>query len=53
MKNKIINDDCIKVMENMDSNSVDHVITDIPYDVVSPDDSPPYNKLLKARVLFA
>ena len=35
MKNKIINDDCIKFMENMDSNSVDHVITDIPYDVVS------------------
>lgn len=37
MKNKIILDDCIKVMNEMEANSVDHVITDIPYDVVSRD----------------
>lgn len=33
--NNLINDDCINVMKNMDSISIDHIITDIPYDVVS------------------
>jgi site-specific DNA-methyltransferase (adenine-specific) len=35
MKNKIIFDDCIKVMKSMNVSSVDHTITDIPYDVIT------------------
>lgn len=35
MKNKIILNDCIKEMKKMKNKAVDHIITDIPYDVVS------------------
>jgi site-specific DNA-methyltransferase (adenine-specific) len=35
MKNKIIFEDCIKVMKSMNVCSVTHTITDIPYDVVT------------------
>lgn len=35
MYNKIINNDCIQVMQTMSENSVDFTLTDIPYDVVN------------------
>jgi len=35
MSNKIINGDCIEEMKKMPDNSVDSVVTDPPYDLVS------------------
>lgn len=36
---KLINDDCIKVMNKMNKNSVNFTLTDIPYEFVNRDDN--------------
>lgn len=36
---KVINDDCMNVMRNMKANSVEMVLTDIPYEFVSREDN--------------
>ena len=35
MVNKIFNDDCLKIMESFPDNSIDMVLTDLPYGITS------------------
>lgn len=37
--NKLLNEDCIQFMKKMEAKSVDHIITDIPYDGVNRKDN--------------
>ena len=50
--NKIYNEDCIKGMTQMENDSVDFTLTDIPYDVVNRDSNGLRNLDKEKRMLW-